>query len=243
MDLNELLSSVERVFIEFALLSPLDSLTMGIFGCFLNGHNSRGPGSAKLLGGLSSGNLSAGPYLLGPSALLLGPAPGDDGLLVVHVLEAIYGCFLFEYFNAGEVHRFRLTTLPLLLFDCFLDTVVLKLSHHSLLINLLDFLFNLLNFLSVIFEMLPVYMNILPNRSQFLFLEDLPVNVLVIFPGNNQLCFDGFEDVHVGDEILLLEKRTGFLLVPDNLVQIEVERFGEEVDVWAEGALVGELEL
>ena len=91
--------------------------------------------------------------------------------------------------------------------------------------------------------MLPIDMNILLNRSKFLLLEGLPVNILIIFPGNYQLCFDGFKDVHVGDKILLLEEGVGLLLVPGNLVEIEVEGFGEEVDIGAEGALVGELEL
>ena len=86
--------------------------------------------------------------------------------------------------------------------------------------------------------MLPVYMNILPNRSKFLFLQGLLVNILIIFPGINQLCLDGFEDVHVGDEILLLEERAGLLLVPGYLVEIEVKGFREEVDVGAQGALV-----
>ena len=238
MDFNELLSSVERIFIEFALLGPLYALTMRIFGGFLNGYNSGRPRGAKLLSGLSSGDFCAGPYLLGSSALLLGPAPGNDGFLVVHTLKAINRGFLFEYFNAGEVHGFGLATFPLLLFDCFPETVIFKLSHHSFLINFLDLLLNLFNFLSVIFEMLPVYMNILPNRSKFLFLQGLPVNILIIFPGINQLCLDGFEDVHVGDEILLLEERAGLLLVPGYLVEIEVKGFREEVDVGAQGALV-----
>ena len=43
LDFNELPSSVERVFIEFVLLGPLDALTMRIFQCFLNGHNSGRP--------------------------------------------------------------------------------------------------------------------------------------------------------------------------------------------------------
>ena len=103
-DFNELLSSVERVLIEFVLLGPLYALTMSIFGCFLNRYNSGRPRGAKLLSGLSSGDLCAGPYLLGSSALLLGPAPRNDGLLVVHTLKTINGGFLFEYFNAGEVH-------------------------------------------------------------------------------------------------------------------------------------------